>query len=87
MFHSRMYSSALTSLLRDVRARLLIVHGDRDDFTSHSQYDTWTESLKTERVRAQLRTVTVTGASHFWHTGTSRAALKETLENWLSGPS
>ncbi|KAG8213216.1 hypothetical protein J3R82DRAFT_11681 [Butyriboletus roseoflavus] len=55
MFHSRMYSSALTSLLRDVRARLLIVHGDRDDFTSHSQYDTWTKSLKmTEGVSAQV---------------------------------
>lgn len=84
MFHSKVYSEALTSLLRDVRARLLIVHGDRDDFTSHSQYDTWTESLKTtEGVQAQLRTVTVAGASHFWHTGTSRAVLKETLENWL----
>ena len=85
MFNSKMYSAALTSLLRDVRARLLIVHGDRDEFTSHSQYDTWTESLETmEGVRAELRIVTVTGAGHFWHTGTSRTALKETLENWLS---
>ena len=85
MFHTKMYSSVLTSLLRDVRARLLVVHGDRDEFTSHSQYDTWTESLETtEGVRAQLRIVTVTGAGHFWHTETSSAALKETLENWLS---
>lgn len=84
MFHSKMYSSALTSLLRDVRARLLIVHGDRDDFTSHSQYDTWTESLKTtEGTQAQLRIVAVAGAGHFWHTETSRAALRETLEAFL----
>lgn len=86
MFHSRMYSAALTSLLRDVRARLLVIHGDRDDFTSHSQYDAWTESLKTtEGVQAQLRIVTVAGAGHFWQTETSRAALKETLANWLPG--
>lgn len=84
MFHSKTYASALTSLLRDVRARLLVVHGDRDDFTSHAQYDTWTELLKTtEGIRAQLRAVTVTSAGHFWHTETSRAALKTTLENWL----
>ncbi|KAF8556187.1 alpha/beta-hydrolase [Imleria badia] len=84
MFHSKMYSSALTSLLRDVRARLLIVHGDQDDFTSYSQYDTWTESLKTTQgVQAQLRIGTVAGAGHFWHTETSRAALRETLETFL----
>lgn len=85
MFHTKVYSSALTCLLRDDRARLLIVHGDRDDFTSHSQYDAWTESLKTtEDVRAQLTIASVAGAGHFWHTGASRAALRATLDNWLA---
>lgn len=85
MFHSKTYSLALTSLLRDAGARLLVVHGDRDEFTSHSQYDAWTESLRTtEGVGAQLRTVAVTGGGHFWHTETSRAALKAALESWLS---
>lgn len=85
MFHSNMYSSALTSLLHHDRARLLIVYGDRDEFTSRSQYDNWTESLRTtEGVRAQLRIVTVTDAGHFWDTETSRAALKAALENWLA---
>lgn len=84
MFHSKTYSSALTSLLRNVHARLLIVHGDRDDFTSHAQYNAWTDSLKTtEGLQAELRVETIAGAEHFWHTETSRATLRETLESWL----
>jgi len=84
MFHSSMYSSALTALLRDVRVRLLVVHGDRDEFSGHSQYESWAESLKTtEGIRAQLRIVMVTGAGHFWHARTSRGALKDALEVWI----
>ncbi|KAG9315082.1 hypothetical protein JVU11DRAFT_4194 [Chiua virens] len=82
-----MYSSALTTLLRDARVRLLVVHGNWDIFTSQSQYETWTESLETaEGLSAELRIVTVPGAGHFWHTGT-RATLKDTLEAWVSSRS
>ncbi|KAF9223541.1 alpha/beta-hydrolase [Gyrodon lividus] len=84
MFHTKVYASALTWLLRDASASLLVIYGDQDNFTSHSKYEAWTESLrKTEGAKAQLEILPVAQASHFWHTESSRATLKLTLEGWL----
>ncbi|KAF9234624.1 Alpha/Beta hydrolase protein [Melanogaster broomeanus] len=84
MFNTKMYSSALTWLLRDAGVSLLVIYGDQDDFTSHSKYKAWTELLKkTEGAKAQLEIASVAKAGHFWHTESSRATLKRTLESWL----
>ncbi|KIK96030.1 hypothetical protein PAXRUDRAFT_826414 [Paxillus rubicundulus Ve08.2h10] len=84
MFHTKVYSSALTCLLRDASVSLLVVHGEQDEFTSRSKYEAWTESLReTEGVKAQLEVVSVVQAGHFWHTRSSRATLKRILESWL----
>lgn len=85
LFHSRVYSTALDNLLGQSRANVLIIHGERDNFTSRSKYDAWGTSLRkrSEGKASKLEVVSVAEADHFWRSSSARTTLKRTLENWL----
>ncbi|KAL4066748.1 Alpha/Beta hydrolase protein [Scleroderma yunnanense] len=84
LFHTRVYSAALDGLLDDSRANVLIIYGDRDDFTGKARYDAWSEMLQeTSEAKARLDIVSVAGAGHFWRSNSSRTTLRRTLEDWL----
>ncbi|KAH7884613.1 Alpha/Beta hydrolase protein [Phlebopus sp. FC_14] len=85
MFHTSTYLSALRSLLLEASVSMLIIYGDKDDFTSKAKYDAWAERIrKTEDTKAQLEIISVARADHFWHEESTRASLKTTLESWLA---
>ncbi|KAI6037677.1 Alpha/Beta hydrolase protein [Pisolithus marmoratus] len=86
LFHSGVYSTALDSLLCQSRASVLVIYGERDNFTSRTKYDVWTRSLrKASEGKAKLEVVSVAEADHFWRSGSARTTLKQTLEDWLCG--
>ncbi|KAH9915106.1 Alpha/Beta hydrolase protein [Fomitopsis serialis] len=78
------YPLTLTALVRDDRARVLIVHGDHDDFTDAEIYEAWTRSLAEAAAESVLEVVKVEGATHFWREGEARVKLVETIETWLT---
>lgn len=66
---------------------MLVLHGDRDAFTSSQSYSRWTEQLRREAGNDErLRVVAVSGASHFW--AENREKVKEmcgVVEDWIQG--
>ena len=85
MFQTDMYASALRHLLCNPEARLLLIYGDKDEFTSKSKYDAWIESCRrTDGLKAKLDVVRVTEANHFWQSHDARTALEQAVDNWLS---
>ncbi|KAI0046578.1 alpha/beta-hydrolase [Auriscalpium vulgare] len=46
LFNSRAYQQGLENTLRSPGARVLLVYGDEDDFTSISSYDKWVDGLQ-----------------------------------------
>lgn len=44
-FRTRTYQHALEDLVRQPGARVLLCHGDADDFTAAEAYDAWAEAL------------------------------------------
>lgn len=80
-FRSRAHDKALTALVQDARADVLILFGDRDEFTGIESYERWATQLKGsggERVQVTC----VKGASHFWRQGTS-AEMLQVIGQWL----
>ncbi|KAI5828114.1 alpha/beta-hydrolase [Schizophyllum commune Tattone D] len=86
LFKSAHYASKLEDLLRNPRARVLIVHGDSDDFTSASTYRTWVDGLRNVadgEGKAQLTVSVSSGTSHFWQ-GRGQDDLEDALSRFLS---
>ncbi|KAH7102807.1 Alpha/Beta hydrolase protein [Auriculariales sp. MPI-PUGE-AT-0066] len=81
LFSAGTYQKALTTLLAEPGSRVLIIHGDRDDFTSTSKYNSWTEDLKTH-AKGSLMVEVVNGATHFW-VGQYRAKLRSAVVEWV----
>ena len=67
--------------MHDECANVLVVYGDRDEFTGVEQYRVWTEGLQRDG-RDRVRVVEVSGGSHFWQ-GYSGEELKELVGEWL----
>lgn len=85
MFHAGMYASALRELLCNPEARLLLIYGDKDEFTSKSKYDEWVDSCRRiDGLKAELDVVRVTKANHFWQSRDARTALEQAVDSWLS---
>jgi len=85
MFHAGMYASALRDLLCNPEARLLLIYGDKDEFTSKSKYDDWVDSCRRmDGLKAELDVVRVAGANHFWQSRDARTALERAVDSWLS---
>lgn len=77
MFHSSSYSKALETLVEHPESNVLVIFGDRDEFTSQYKYETWASGLK-----GNVKVVQVKDASHFW-SGQSGRELGEVVGKWL----
>ena len=77
LFHSSSYSKALEALVQHPDSNVLIIFGDRDEFTSQSNYTTWASDLK-----GNVKIVEIKDASHFWG-GRSGRELGEIVNKWL----
>uniref|UniRef100_D8Q4L1 Xaa-Pro dipeptidyl-peptidase-like domain-containing protein n=2 Tax=Schizophyllum commune (strain H4-8 / FGSC 9210) TaxID=578458 RepID=D8Q4L1_SCHCM len=87
LFKSALYASKLEDLLRNPRARVFIIHGDSDDFTSASAYRTWVEGLRSVtggEGKAQLTVSVSSGTSHFWQ-GRGQDDLEDAIARFLLG--
>lgn len=85
MFHTGMYSSALHDTLRNPDARLLLIYGDKDEFTSKSKYDEWVDTLmRIDGLKAKFDVVPVMDANHFWQSDGARTALQQAVDSWIS---
>ena len=87
-FHSSRYQTALQDLVRAPDANVLVLYGDRDDFTSAGTYDAWADALGSanqESEQAKLQVVKVPGASHFWREDEAVEQLLVTIQAWLRG--
>ncbi len=84
-FRSGTYTSALNDLLHNPKANVLVLYGNRDEFTGEESYDAWTEQLR-EQVSGddtgRLEIVKIDGATHFWIEGAGNRLLREIVE-WV----
>ncbi|KAF8913515.1 Alpha/Beta hydrolase protein [Mucidula mucida] len=78
LFRSSLYERALGSIL-ETKARVLIVYGTEDEFTSVERYEQWTSGLSSEE---NLEVTRIEGGSHFWR-GSSSRRLSATVDAWL----
>ncbi|QRW03773.1 hypothetical protein RhiLY_02772 [Ceratobasidium sp. AG-Ba] len=91
-FHASFYRDKLGQLAKDPRARLLILHGDRDQFTAIEKYTTWATSLQPvldqiqetpETAPAKVQIKVVPGADHFWR-GRYNGQMRDIITSWLN---
>ncbi|KAJ7127109.1 Alpha/Beta hydrolase protein [Mycena epipterygia] len=81
LFRSR-YKEKLNELLHNPAANVLVVFGDRDEFTSAANYRTWRSGLEAENIAGKLECVEVEGGTHFWR-DSDADALVEIVSRWL----
>ncbi|TFK49921.1 alpha/beta-hydrolase [Heliocybe sulcata] len=81
-FRTGTYTKALTTLLHDPAANVLVVYGTKDEFTSVSKYDAWAKELNEARGAATLRIEKVEGATHFWFN--HEPELQNIVRTWLA---
>lgn len=68
-FHGGHYASLLEALVRDPRSNVLIIFGDRDEFTGIGNYTNWANGLQAigdKETTGSLQIISVAGANHFW---------------------
>ncbi|CDO74664.1 hypothetical protein BN946_scf184828.g4 [Trametes cinnabarina] len=90
-FHSHRYETALHDLVSDPRAKLLVIYGDQDDFTSVHNYDSWVNALHNHRAEKEgtgsppgsLEVVKIEGASHFWRESQPLNRLVEVVKSFV----
>ncbi|KAB5595723.1 hypothetical protein CTheo_736 [Ceratobasidium theobromae] len=83
-FHGSTYREQLSQLVRNPQAHILIIYGDKDQFTSSDNYQIWTNNLQTTQTTpgAAIETRMVPGADHFWRARFNRQ-MKEIISSWL----
>ncbi|KAJ3551301.1 hypothetical protein NP233_g13105 [Leucocoprinus birnbaumii] len=83
LFRTSHYQTQLEELLKDPQSNVLVVYGDKDEFTSSSSYEKWVERLeKAAAGSSRLRIAEVEQGSHFW-LGKSGEELRQVLRRWL----
>lgn len=82
LFHASYYQAQLEQLVQDPESNVLVIYGDRDEFTSKSSYEGWVEKL--ERGSTGLRATEIENGGHFWG-GRSGQVLQQAVAEWLSG--
>lgn len=83
LFRTSHYQTQLEELLKDSRSKVIVVYGDKDEFTSSSSYERWVEKLESVAQGSnRLNVAEVEKASHFWH-GRSGQELRQVLRRWL----
>lgn len=80
-FHHQNHRAALQKLASDSKANVLVIYGDRDDFTSVRNYRVWAEGL-TEK-GGRVRVDEVAEGSHFWY-GRPMETLLDIVRKWLN---
>ena len=80
VFHGGTYTDRLNKLINDPRSNVLIVHGDRDEFTGEGAYKVWVAELR--KNDGEFRIELVQGATHFWVSGSGQR-LKEIIKDWV----
>lgn len=86
-FRGRRYTATLNALVRDPRANVLVIYGDRDEFTGVQSYDDWAESLRRENAgggKAHLQILRIEGANHFWVDPAARDQMLRTVQQCVS---
>ncbi|KAG8748103.1 hypothetical protein FRC10_008836 [Ceratobasidium sp. 414] len=83
-FHASTYREKLRQLVQDGRARVLIMYGDRDQFTAIDKYSAWAAGFQSTEGEAGGGVVVkmVSGADHFWR-GPFNRQMKATIMDWL----
>ena len=83
LFRASHYQAQLEQLLQDPGSNVLVIYGDKDEFTSKLSYEGWVEKLKkVARGSTRLRVAEIENASHFW-LGRSGHVLKQVMRQWL----
>lgn len=82
LFRGETYTDHLNKLINDPQSNVLIVHGDRDEFTSAETYGGWVTELR--KNTGEFRVELVQGATHFW-TRDSGEKLREIIKGWVPG--
>ncbi|KDQ56986.1 hypothetical protein JAAARDRAFT_131498 [Jaapia argillacea MUCL 33604] len=86
-FRSSTYASALSDLIADPSSDILVIYGDRDEFTGIASYQTWAEELKRQAAGAgkgKLQVQRIDGGSHFWfHQAEIQSSLQQVVRAWL----
>ncbi|KAF9267631.1 alpha/beta-hydrolase [Marasmius fiardii PR-910] len=82
LFQTSTYARKLKDLLSNPSARVLVIFGDRDEFTSKASYSTWEAELRANSEQGQLQLECIDGASHFWGDSSARQ-LRDKIEMWL----
>lgn len=91
-FHASTYRGKLRQLVNDPRAHVLVLYGDKDQFTALEKYLVWvaslqqpenqgtvgTDALGTPRVETKM----IPGADHFWR-GQYNRQMREAISGWL----
>lgn len=75
LFSSR-YKEKLNKLLHNPAANVLVVFGDRDEFTSAASYRAWRGGLEAEKIAGKLECVEVEGGTHFWRDADADALVE-----------
>lgn len=75
LFNSSSYTRALDELLQHPGSNVLLIYGDKDEFTSHGKYQEWASDM---RGNVEI----VENGSHFWG-GLSGEILVEAVKKWL----
>ncbi|KAG5716786.1 hypothetical protein E4T56_gene7911 [Termitomyces sp. T112] len=82
LFHTGTYSAKLRELVHNPDSHVLVIFGDRDEFTSVEKYREWQKSLEEVSASERLRVVEVAAASHFWE-GLFGWELRTEIGSWL----
>ena len=88
LFHSRTYAGTLGTLVKNPRSDVLLLYGDRDEFTGFSSYETWVKELQgisghdPSDMNSTVQVGYVKGATHFWEHSKAQIMLK-VVEEWL----
>jgi len=82
LFQTSYYQARLEQLVQDPESNVLVIYGDKDEFTSKSSYKGWVEKLKNGNTG--LRVAEIENGRHFWG-GRSGQMLKQVVVEWLQG--
>jgi pimeloyl-ACP methyl ester carboxylesterase len=83
LFHTNTYAQKLRDLLRSRTARVLVLYGDRDEFTSEASYDSWAEELVKDADGSDLlRVEKIVGGTHFWR-GRAGKDMAAVVRGWI----
>ncbi|QRW17685.1 alpha/beta hydrolase family protein [Rhizoctonia solani] len=89
-FNASTYREHLSRLVSNPQARVLILFGDKDQFTGISNYQSWANNLEQAQGSSTSEAIgsgaievkMVTGADHFWR-GRFNRQMTEAIITWL----